>query len=446
MRLANVFFVIWLASAAAANAATINAASCSSVAVQAAIAATVAGDTVVIPNGSCTWQTGVIIGGKGIHLKGQSSGGVTITNNVTNGNVITVTEDTTLHTEIFQLTIIGNSSFPAISVQPFNSPNDIGKAVLLHDLTFSDSWAIEMQTNRGVIYNNSFNDHGGVQEMVQCVPTGQSNSWTTPSTMGTNDLTGESNVYVEDNTFTKNRTEALDPDSNCRIVVRHNTFDNSAMASHGADTGPYGMRHIELYNNTFIFTDFHDNPQCNQTMPLDDFFLWRGGTGVITDNTGLVDMNSGCWGLKQAVKLGDWKLQADAGPDPCWGEGTTGGALYPSPRQMGYGYVTGNGRDGLGRSTDTANNPFCPSCYVGDSEPLYIWNQNLTPAYSNGAGSNGVCTVLPLETSQDYIKLNRDYFLGTPKPGYTKYPYPHPLRSATGTRPPTAPTNLRIVQ
>jgi hypothetical protein len=38
--------------------------------------------------------------------------------------------------------------------------------------------------------------------------------------------------------------------------------------------------------------------------------------------------------------------------------------------------------------------------------------------------------------SADYIKLGRDYYVGVPKPGYTKYACPHPLRGAANRRHP----------
>jgi hypothetical protein len=192
-----------LGGAVTANAATINAANCNSGSVQSAINAAVRGDTVIIPAGACTWTSGVTLVGKGIIIKGASTAGVVITNNVTSISAIRVTEDTIFHTEIAQLSIIGNSSQAAITIYAHDTPNNTGgKAVLLHDLNFSDSYAIRMETNRGVIYSIAANNHKGTQEVVQCKPEALGNSWTTPSTMGMADITGESNVYVESSTFT----------------------------------------------------------------------------------------------------------------------------------------------------------------------------------------------------------------------------------------------------
>ena len=428
-----------LGVAATAGAATINAANCSAAAVQTAINTALRGDTVLIPNGACTWTSGVTIAGKGIILKGQSTAGVIITNQVTTDTAIKVTEDNQFHTEIAQLSFVGNSSQAAIQVKPFDKPNNTGgKAVLLHDLNFSDSFGIRMETNRGVIYSLAANNHKGTQEIVQCKPEELWPSWNTPSTMGTADTTGASNVYVEDSTFTLALHEAIDWDDNCRIVIRHNTFDNSSITSHGADTSAIGARHVEIYNNTFIFTN-HNDCDGSQTANLAYFIFMRGATGVITDNTGLTNMQSCAWGSKPAVDMTVMNLQRNSGPNPCWGQSSSGGARYPAPRQLGFGYVTGNGTDGSGRQFDSLT-------YVGDREPFYIWNQTVTPVLSDFGAQPGACPGAPVgyDTTSSYLVQGRDYFLGTPKPAYTKYAYPHPLRTGAGR--PQAPTNLRIIR
>jgi hypothetical protein len=256
--------------------------------------------------------------------------------------------------------------------------------------------------------------------------------------MGSADATGESNIYVEDNTFTNVLQAAIDVDDNCRMVIRHNTFDHSALGSHGPDTSSIGNRHFELYDNTFIFTNFGE---CDgsKTLNVPFFFFLRGGTGVVTDNTGLQDMTSCAWGHKPALNMTVMNLQRESGPNPCWGQSSFGGAKYPVPRQVGRGRVTGTGTDGTGRTNDGFT-------YVGDSEPLYIWNQSFTPALSDYPGGvNQSCSGAPTgyDVTSNYLVAGRDYFNdGTAKPGFVKFTYPHPLRSS-GTRP-AAPTDLRV--
>jgi hypothetical protein len=244
-------------------------------------------------------------------------------------------------------------------------------------------------------------------------------------------------VYIEDSTFTLALHEAIDWDDNCRLVIRYNTFNNSSITSHGADTSSIGARHVEIYNNTFVFTNFGD---CDgsKTANLAYFIFMRGATGVIADNTGLTNMSSCAWGNKPALNLTVMNLQRSAGPNPCWGQNSSNGAKYPAPRQVGLGYVTGTGKDGKGRSSDSMT-------YVGDLEPMYIWNQSFTPSISDyETGQPDTCSGAPTgyDRSSNYLVNGRDYYLGTVKPGYTKYAYPHPLRT-TGR--PRAPTNVRII-
>src|SRR4051794_22720225 len=146
MRVWQALIILLLTSAAAANAATITAASCSSTAVQAAINSAAGGDTVVIPDGSCTWTSGISIKGKGLIVRGSSSVGVTITNNVTTAPAISVSEDRTFHTDVSNLSIIGNSSeYSAIAVTTITTDTP-GMAVLIHDIVFTNSRAIRMYT------------------------------------------------------------------------------------------------------------------------------------------------------------------------------------------------------------------------------------------------------------------------------------------------------------
>ena len=149
MRVVRAVVIVWLGSVGVANAATRTAATCNSADVQTAINAAARGDTVVIPNGSCTWTSGVTISGKGIIVQGQTAGGVTITNNAPYG--IVVIEDTIFHTQIWQLTVTGSVSSMFIRIQAHTSPTDDGKAILVHHLTVRDTGGIRAEANRGVI-------------------------------------------------------------------------------------------------------------------------------------------------------------------------------------------------------------------------------------------------------------------------------------------------------
>jgi hypothetical protein len=246
------------------------------------------------------------------------------------------------------------------------------------------------------VYNN--------RQFFSCKAGGS--AWTSSPTYGANDTTGTSNIYVEDNQIL-NVQEAIDIDDNCRGVIRYNTFRDAISGTHGADTSPSGVRHFEIYNNTFTFAG---HSMVNQWVFI------RGGSGVIVDNV-LPDIPG-----KPEIVMQVQNLRRSAGPHPCWRNG------WPAPHQVGQG--------------------------SGGVEGVYIWNnsgggissprlQNFSPDECNGGPDVTV-----------YVQQGRDFFVGAPKPGYSKYRYPHPLRSSTGGTPddggsdapsPGAPQNLRLV-
>jgi hypothetical protein len=356
-----------------------------------------------------------------------------IVNNVP-GTLIDVDEDDTHHIEISGIKIAnGSGSSRRIAV---NRNTAGGKAVLMHDCWLeagSGEALYWTDSNRGVIWNCSFDSSPfSVAELAIHHPAlGVSDSWTTPSTMGNADTTGESNLYIEDSDFHA-FLHATDFDNNARAVMRHNIFDNAAIGTHGADTSPFGQRHFEVYDSEFIFNGFSDG----STFPLNHWFFIRGGTFVVTDNI-IPVINSSDYPNKPEFDVTVMNLQRDAGPNPCWGAGVPA-AQYPAPRQAGFGYVTGNGQDGQGRSIDDIT-------YVGDSEPIYIWN-NTSNAEIDLRTSDFDSTECSAHDETDaYFQPGRDYFMNAgPKPGYVKFAYPHPLRR--GTDGPNPPTNLRVIR
>jgi len=374
---------------------TVAADSCSQPDVQAAINAASDGDTVEIPAGTCSWSAGVSFS-KGIHLKGADPGSVTLIHDANSSYLLEVTEDNTHLTEISNLRFVEGTAAADghLAVYPGSHP------VLVHDSYFETNGgllrAIRWVPNRGVIWGNEFSSNGQDDQAIVFVNNNDLQSWQTASTMGMDDLNGESNVYVEDNVFQAIPLQTLDPDSNSRVVIRHNLFDESGLASHGADTSEYGTRHWELYDNIFTFTDYGD---CDGSLTagLNWFFYIRGGTGVITNNA-LPDISSCAWGDKTEIYMTVQNIRRNSGPYPCW-------TTYPVPHQVGQSH------DGVSEVT----------------EPVHIWG-------NTGGGVAGVGDFEPDEcgngeTVTEYIEEGRDFVLG-PKPGYVKFTYPHPLRTS----------------
>ncbi len=312
-----------------------------------------------------------------------------------------------------------------------------GLPILLHDCWIeqgnSPSDSVRLNTNRGVIWNCSFDSTPFSMAPIAVHMKGApASSWTSTSTMGMNDPTGQSNLYVEDCDFHA-YLNATDIDDNGRVVFRYTLFNNAGFGTHGADTSNYGQRHFEYYNNIGVFNAYSDGT----TFDMCWWFFIRGGTFVIYNNT-LPALVSGDYGTKSDADMTVMNLQRNAGPDACWGAGTTNGRDYHAPRQVGMGYVTGQGHDGLGRTDDSIT-------YVGDSEPGYIWGNSRQPLGNTATEDYGGTECTNPDTSANYIVLNRDYFNGsTAKPGWTPYTYPHPLRGGGGS-PPSPPSNLQAL-
>jgi hypothetical protein len=335
-----------------------------------------------------------------------------------------------------------------------------GQAILLRDLwiqhnggTFTN---IDGDTSRGVIWNTSFDSSPFSSSNGQVFRTKDANgsamptSWTTASTMGTADTTGQNNFYIESSDFHA-YLALFDYDDMSRTVFRYNFLNNAGGASHGADTSNFGMRHFEFYNNVGIFQAYTDGTTANMNW----WIFIRGGTHVIHDNV-LPLISSQDWGTKGDIIYAVENLGRNAGPHACWGEGGTNGQYYWAPRQVGMGRVTGTGTT-TGPQVNCvgtgciSSNRFSGSTdaytYVGDSEPAYLWN-NKRPAGTLAPLSVGFATAYTdctgADSQSNYVQANRDYFnsASTAKPGYTPYTYPHPL-TLGGT--PSPPTNLQAV-
>jgi hypothetical protein len=360
----------------------------------------------------------------------------TIVNNSASTSLFSITEDTSVHTNISGIHFaLGTGAATLISLDYTSA----GQAILIHDCWMEQvgggANSIDSGTARGVIWNVSMNGSSGGSDLsntpaIRIHGDGTNTAWTTPALWGSLDTTGQVAMYIETSDF--HCLLASDNDSNGKMVWRYNLMDHAMLATHGADTSTWGQRYFEFYNNTGVFYGYNDGTTFNLNGWI---FLVRGGTFVAHHNT-LPAQVSTDYGTKADITMTVMNLQRDAGPNPCWGAGKSGGANYPAPRQVGLGYVTGNATAGGGSQMDAIG-------YVGDSEPVYIWGNSRSPL------SVAITDYVPDEcdnpdTSINYIVLNRDYFNGMGKPSYTPYTYPHPLTLGTGTVPgvPPSPTNL----
>jgi hypothetical protein len=390
---------------------------------QAAVNAVPNNGTVQIPTGVFTWSGSLQIPNKAIHLLGKGAPQIVI--NVANADGVNVTASTAGYVEIGNLNFIEGSISANFRHLVGVSGVAGGQPVLLHDCQFTVNSTAEgcvtWQVNGGVIWNciffSNFLDCEGVQLKQSTTDT-----WRSPSTMGNADTSGTNNTYIEDCTFTGLYLQGLDFDDNSRTVVRHCTFNNSAITSHGQETSPWGTRHWEVYDNNFIFTPSGGPYPLN----LNYWFLARGGTGVIFGNN-LPHIEAQQLGSKAGILFADFNIQRHSAYVSCQTQ-------YPSARQVGQTWV-GGGKSYPGAPQDGSG-------YATD--PVYIWGN------ADGNASDPGFDDYPDECGNNqqvanYIKSGRDYILGQAKPNYSAYTYPHPLRAAVNQGPPP-PQNLRVVQ
>jgi hypothetical protein len=462
------------------------------------------GDTVIIPPGSATWTSGVTVN-KAITIQGAGAGRIigysgttstiatgsltlTVTPtfgsslNVTTGQILTVAQlgdrrnymqgvvtsysGTTLVLDITTTGGAGSHHGWLIATQPlttithavassssitlnestngnvtlsgihlvYGSGNLIpvldivvatnGRPVLIHDCWFqlsSNEIMVRSNSHRGVMWNCSFDAQWagagqGCLGIQFSNPADSTGSWTSNATMGSADTVGANNFYVEDCDFHA-FLNAIDFTDASRSVVRYSLFNTAGLGSHGPDSARYGNRHFEVYNNTFVFNGFSDGTTLN----LNWWLFLRGGTGVWTNNV-MPAINSMDYPNQPTYRFTVMALRRQAqmqAQNACWSGG------YPLPREIGQGYVDGS-----------------PAL-----EPVYIWGNagtaNQTPTLVDVSCSDPTacsnCSTQPL--TSDFLVSGRDYYVGTPKPGYVKYTYPHPLRATMG---PLPPKNLRI--
>jgi hypothetical protein len=419
------FGLLLLAPAAQAQ---VNAASCSNTDVQNAINSASAGQTVNIPAGSCSWSNVSLA--KAITLNGAGQG-VTNIDLGAGGSAFKISKQTGGVTRIQHLTFTVSNNMQTPHAVTVGGPWPNGQPVIFQNLTITLNNAdfVTVMTPGGVIFSHMiFNGTWGSTLFTGKDVTDNA-SWSSPDTMGTRDTTGFANVYIEDNTF--NGGTITDCDDGCRAVVRHNVGnDSGGFNSHGEDSSPIGMRHFEIYGNSFLLPDT-SCPGGSNTSPSNiNQFVWiRGGTGVIYNNK-FDHLSTSCWGTKPEIKLSNRGAEDDRP------QGTCSATHYPVPHQLGQ---NNNG------SSDF-------------TDPIWFWgNSGSVVAVSGSWAWNNPCSFnwnTFFQWGRDGMNTNVANIVlgitggtvtglgGSAKPGYSAYTYPHPLIGGSSSNAPAAPTNL----
>jgi hypothetical protein len=432
-------FAIFLSSPLGAQAQTVNAASCSSTDVQTAINSASAGQTVDVPSGSCSWGLNSVKLSKAITLNGAGQGATNIT--VTAIPSFAITKQTGGPTRIQNMSFTGNNNntFPHfISV---GGPWPNGQPVIFLNITFNANSGsmVGVGTPGGVIFSHIAFIGQWDNDLVAIKNPQDTASWHSADTLGARDSTGFANLYIEDSTFIGGSNGVTDCDDSCRMVVRHNTFgvngrDAGGINSHGEDSSPQGLRHFEIYSNSFLFPDKTCGGGNSSLSNINQFIWIRGGTGVIYNNN-FDHLSSTCWGTKTEVKLSNRGAEDDRP------QGSCSATHYPTPHQIGQ--------------NNNGTNDF--------TDPITFWGNNgATISLSGGWvwgnpcgfdwnsffqwGRDGVNSGLTIPLSLSSTGGGVSGLGGSPKAGYAPYTYPHPLvHGTTSSSDPTAPSNLSAI-
>lgn len=411
-------------------AGSIQATTCNSSDVQAAINSASDGDTVLIPPGTCTWTTQVYMSSaKAITVRGAGIGMTTILDNVPKGTGLytsTLWNITTALGKTFRLT--------GMTIQGLVTPDTYNKgtvmfqgtsqAVRVDHIKFSQpsSSAIRFYGHiYGVVDHCDFDLSNRQQGVVIWHDLWNGKSYGDGSFADSLYLGTNKAIYIEDNTFLGTGLAGVgtsDSMSGGRYVFRYNTVTNQNSANHGTESSGRhrGVRSYEIYNNTYT----------TSTEMFTAIYL-RGGTGVVFNNS--------TNGYTSAVRLTNYRSQQAYSP---WGQCNGSSSYDGNSLANGYPCI-----DQIGRGTTDliSGDPPSPTAWPNQLlDPLYIWGNNYTPTQSTNAAEVS-------SQDPDWIAPGRDFIVGSARPGYAPYVYPHPLVSGSTTTDnvaPTPPMNLSV--
>ena len=392
--------LIALCTTPVSSANIIQAASCSQADVQSAINFAQDGDTVFVPAGECIWNSEVLIQNKTIILIGAGSGGggTKIIYGGTNHGLLEV--DAGNKTGRMEITGFwfygGDTDYWSGTAINFGGPKN-WKNLLVHHNVFENNkqWTISGYSGiSGVIYQNTFK--GSAHGLIFYGD--GTDDWESPLVLGTSDFFFiEENIFDWDDWYGVTGAACMDLYRGGRVVFRNNTINYGFWETHDlARSGLVSANAYEIYNNTFW---------TNTTK-------WKGmdisaGTGVVWGNNFI---GGGTWETDWTIPIGaiDYKsfdprsLSLCDGNDPA-DQNVSGEAGWRCQYQ-------------IGTQSEGA---------TAYSYPLYLWNN-----YSNNTLVGMVCTNGCEVNGKPHLLEGRDFINNgtTPKPGYTQFTYPHPLR------------------
>lgn len=417
-------FIFLLSAVVGAEAQTINAASCSSSAVQTALNSVAAdGTTVVIPSCSATsWTTAVTYNQVySTTIQGQSTtsgtcapGGTCTPTDSTNITLSSRFSVTTAAGKSFRLTGI---SFTVSSGPSYGATNFSGAstAVRVDHNHFTDNvggdHTIQVDGIRGVFDHNYLQTPLG--ENINFFQVGNYGSdglanaiWTVADDFGSSDY-----IYIENNYFTGSFD--YDCDYGGKIVLRYNiSWYGTMIQTHGVGSGAQirGCRSVETYGNTFTYSA---NPTTTNFAFLVDY---ESGTGMWWGNTvtGFLaflredEIRSNTATYSQTATPNGWGYcgTGASGTGSNWDQNSNGSTGYPCLDQIGRGagkLLTGLFPNKVNNSTGTIAWP--NQALV----PVYAWDNTL-----NQVPQEQTIAYWGNYESPATAAENRDYYLQLP--------------------------------
>ena len=344
--------------------------------VNAACAAAVDGDTIRVPAGTFTWGDGgnAVWLQRRVTLAGAGQGTTIIQVSSTAGTwgngIIRILGGGTVR----DMTIRGATG--SKSAFATSGPSGWRITAITYVGVAGEGYFCYGGNNYGLIDNCTLTGGAGNSELI--FTRGPTDSWQTPSSLGTVDA-----VYIEDCVF-DGPGYVSDFNSNARGVVRFCTIKgNMKVDGHGVatNTPARGVRHMEVYRNRWTM----------------DFRYWtpielRGGTGHVFDNQATQAVAPYAW-----FKVREYGVLSKFG---VFGNTIQTPVNYPILDQIG-----------------TGQDP-----RVGGSEPMYLWNNidrsgadwvlSMDPIPAEGISLYQVQTGNPSATYtiNDIIRKDRDYF------------------------------------
>lgn len=275
---------ILLLSSFITKGATITAASGSYSDVNIAVGGASFGDTVVIPQGTNSWGSKLVV--SGITLQGSGSNNTVIIDESSFGAIastIQISVITNAPTRVTQIqfrppvtnayggnfngmiTVYGGLPYWRLDHCLFNGFNNNGaKCILLGDNSY------------GLIDQNMF--IGANHQYIECGDVGYGDlSWSLVSKYGTTNA-----IYIESNIFNDSANfGSIDVANGGRVVFRYNASSGFFLNTHGTETGQRyrACRYVEVYNNYFYFSNGHAYGNFYTACDI------RGGTALIFSNT-----------------------------------------------------------------------------------------------------------------------------------------------------------------